>query len=148
MARRPAYIVKELVDAVHQANQAFYRAFESLDLARMDEVWSHEGAVTCVHPGWPLVEGWPAVRRTWEEIFANTTEIRFDVSDERIDVGGELAWVVCTERIATRRERPTEGATIATNVFRLEEGVWRLAHHHATPFVAPQPRLDAAKMFN
>src|SRR2546421_709306 len=48
--------------AVQAANQAFYRAFEALDLAAMDAVWAHEGACTCLHPGWPLCNGWAQVR--------------------------------------------------------------------------------------
>jgi ketosteroid isomerase-like protein len=121
-------------EAVRQANQALYRAFESLELARMDEVWAHDGQVTCVHPGWPLAEGWPAVRATWETIFRNTGEIRFEVTDERVDVRGDLAWVVCFERIAG-----AANVIIATNVLRREaDGVWRVIHHHGSAFTPPR----------
>src|SRR5437899_2862048 len=51
--------------AVQAANQAFYRAFETLDLAAMEAVWAHAGACTCLHPGWPLCAGWPEVRASW-----------------------------------------------------------------------------------
>ena len=47
---------------VEQANARFYQAFETLDLARMDQVWAHGEHVQCVHPGWPLLVGWAAVR--------------------------------------------------------------------------------------
>jgi ketosteroid isomerase-like protein len=125
------------VESVRAANQAFYRAFESLALARMDEVWSHEGQVTCVHPGWEVADGWPAVRRSFETIFRNTTQISLSVDEERIDVRGERAWVVCIERV---RSDDSTGAIVATNVFRRDGGRWRMVHHHGSPvLVSPRP---------
>src|SRR5215213_4873270 len=102
-------------DEVREANQQFYRAFESLVLAQMEAAWDHDGPVSCVHPGWPLAAGWPAVRESWATIFKNTAEIRFEVSDERIDVRDQLAWVVCIERVSAGQDR---GAILATNVLR------------------------------
>jgi ketosteroid isomerase-like protein len=127
--------------SVSRANQAFYRAFESLDLEEMDEVWAHDGQVTCVHPGWTLAEGWTEVRQSWETIFRNTPEIDFDVTEERIDVRGDLAWVVCVERISSGADA---GAVLATNVFRKDaHGEWRLVHHHGSPYVPPRNRPPA-----
>ncbi len=124
-------------EAVRTANQQFYRAFESLALPQMESVWAHEGQVTCVHPGWPLAEGWPAVRASWSTIFSNTPAIRFEVTGERIEVSGELAWVVCVERISAGEDR---GAVLATNVLRRgADGRWRMAHHHGSPYIAPRP---------
>ncbi len=62
---------------MEQANARFYQAFETLDLAQMDLVWSHDEHVKCVHPGWPILIGWDAVRSSWEAIFENTAEMRF-----------------------------------------------------------------------
>jgi ketosteroid isomerase-like protein len=123
-------------EAVRNANEAFYRAFESLDLQRMEDAWCHEGRVSCVHPGWPLASDWAEVRRSWETIFANTERIRFEIGDARIEVRGELAWVVCVEWLSSQSAAGSaRGAVLATNVFRRERGAWRLAHHHASPFV-------------
>ncbi|HWE28520.1 MAG TPA: nuclear transport factor 2 family protein, partial [Polyangia bacterium] len=85
--------------AVRAANHAFYGAFEALDLAAMERLWAHDASVSCLHPGWPLCAGWPEVRGSWATIFANTDTMRFEIADERIDVRGTLAWVVCVERI-------------------------------------------------
>ena len=131
---------------VRAANWAFYRAFESLDLDRMAEAWSREEPISCLHPGWPLAAGWDAVLSSWRTIFDNTESIAFSVEGERIDVRGELAWVVCTEVLLSRTlGGAAEGALQATNVFRREAGTWKLAHHHASPFVpAPQAMRPAA----
>ncbi|PYM74313.1 MAG: hypothetical protein DME03_14070 [Candidatus Rokuibacteriota bacterium] len=95
-ARRP--VTTDLTE-VEQANARFYQAFETLDLARMDLVWAHGEHVKCVHPGWPLLVGWEAVRASWEAIFENTAEMRFTLSDVRSAAGGDLGWVTCTENI-------------------------------------------------
>src|SRR5439155_50868 len=84
---------------VVEANARFYRAFEALDIAEMDRVWAHGEHVKCVHPGWPLLSGWEAVRESWETIFTNTEEMRFTLSNVSAVVGGHQAWVTCTENI-------------------------------------------------
>ena len=38
----------------------------------------------CVHPGWPLLTGWDAVRSSWEAIFESTEEMRFTLGDVRV----------------------------------------------------------------
>ena len=121
---------------VSKANQDFYRAFESLELVQMESVWAHEGQVVCVHPGWPVQEGWPAVRESWQVIFQHTDAIRFDVTDEKVELYGEVAWVMCVERIRSRAtSRASEGAVLATNLFRKQAGKWRLVLHHGSPYV-------------
>ena len=63
-------------DDVEEANARFYRAFETLDIAEMDQVWVHAEHARCVHPGWALLCGWEAVRHSWQTIFTNTHERR------------------------------------------------------------------------
>ena len=81
------------VSEVEQANARFYQAFETLDLARMERVWAHDEHVKCVHPGWPILIGWEAVRSSWATIFENTGEMRFTLSDVRASARSDLAWV-------------------------------------------------------
>lgn len=118
---------------VEEAAAGFYRAFEALDIARMDRVWAHGGHVRCVHPGWPLLCGWDAVRGSWQRIFDNITEMRFTLSDVTVNVAGDLAWVTCTENILSEvGERVSVTAILATNVFERTEAGWLLVHHHAS----------------
>jgi ketosteroid isomerase-like protein len=121
---------------VEEAAAGFYRAFEALDIARMDRVWAHGPHVRCVHPGWPLLCGWDAVRGSWQRIFDNTTEMRFTLSDVTVNVAGDLAWVTCTENILSEvGERVSVTAILATNVFERTEAGWLLVHHHASHVV-------------
>jgi ketosteroid isomerase-like protein len=129
------------VEAVREANARFYRAFESLTLEEMDPVWSHDGHVACVHPGWPRLTGWEAVRESWAAIFQNTVEMRFTVTDVQVEVRGDLAWVLCTENILSQaRGDLTVTSILATNLFERLGGEWLLVHHHASHVLAaPRP---------
>jgi ketosteroid isomerase-like protein len=118
---------------VEAANARFYRAFESLDIAEMDRVWVHAEHVRCVHPGWPMLRGWDAVRTSWQTIFDNTAEMRFTLSDVAVNVASDLAWVTCTENILSEVQgRLTVTAVVATNLFERDLDGWRIVHHHAS----------------
>ena len=123
---------------VIEANARFYRAFEALDIHEMDRVWAHGPHVKCVHPGWPLLTGWDAVRESWDTIFTNTEEMRFTLSNVSAAVGGDLAWVTCTENILSEvAGRVSVTAILATNLFERDGGGWRMIHHHASHVLTP-----------
>ena len=118
---------------VVEANARFYRAFETLDIAEMDRVWAHGEHVKCVHPGWPLLSGWDAVRESWAAVFENTAEMRFTLSNVQAMVGGDLAWVSCTENILSDvGGRVSVTAILTTNLFERDGADWRMVHHHAS----------------
>jgi ketosteroid isomerase-like protein len=118
---------------VLEANAAFYRAFEALDVVEMDRLWAHDEHVRCVHPGWPLLCGWDAVRSSWQRIFDGTAEMRFTLSAVTVNVTGDVAWVTCTENIlAEVGDRVSATAILATNLFERIGTRWLLVHHHAS----------------
>ncbi len=125
-------------DAVLAANAAFYRAFESLDLARMEDVWLRAPSIKCVHPGWGLLVGWGPIMESWQRIFVSTLAMRFTLTHVHAEVAGDLAWVVLTENIESRtHEGKATGQVQATNLFQRDRGRWLLVHHHGSP-VYPQ----------
>jgi ketosteroid isomerase-like protein len=118
-----------------RANDAFYEALEKHQLDMMDNLWLHEGWVRCVHPGRDALRGWPAVRSSFEDIFAASTARWLHVTPTQIDVMvfGEIGVVACVENITTEIDDQM-GMTVAqaTNIFRLTDGGWRMMHHHAS----------------
>lgn len=125
---------------LEEANARFYRAFEALDLTEMDQVWSHGEHVRCVHPGWAMLEGWEAVRQSWEAIFKDSREMRFSLGDVQARVGGDLGWVTCAENILSQvRGNIAVTTLIATNVFERRGAEWRMVLHHASHILTVEP---------
>jgi ketosteroid isomerase-like protein len=125
-------------DAVLSANEAFYRAFESLDVSRMEVLWLRAPHIKCVHPGWGPLVGWGPVMDSWRRIFEGTLEMRFALTQVAVEVVGDLAWVIATENIESREpEGRAAGIVQATNLFQRTDGHWLLVHHHGSPILAP-----------
>ena len=124
---------READEKVLAANQRFYSALENLDFEAMEEIWLHEDWVGCVHPGWELLEGWDAVGESWRRIFENTQRMKVGVSDVRLRVEGDTAWVNCIEEVTSSYASGFSTASVqATNIFVRRDGDWRLVHHHAS----------------
>ena len=118
--------------ALLEANRAFYAALENRDASEMEERWSHGEDVTCTHPGWHRLDGWPDVARSWAAIFANSRAWRVHAADEHAFLSGELGVVLCIEVLQPAGGQGEPARMQATNVFRLEQGRWRMIHHHAS----------------
>jgi ketosteroid isomerase-like protein len=130
------------LDALRDTNARFYRAVEQLDLPAMERLWAQEGWVRCVHPGWDILVGWEAVRKSWEQIFASTRWLRVTPTAVEAAVAGDMGLVVCSENITATTEGDVGVAVAqATNVFRWTGGEWRMIHHHASaaPVRVTQP---------
>lgn len=126
--------LKDKIEEVTRANQDFYQAFESLDIARMDGIWAQQDYVTCVHPGWTVRVGWPDVRDSWVLIFNNTFAMTFELTEMQVQVAGDIAWVICTENITSRQgERAQESRILATNLYEKTGATWKIIHHHGSP---------------
>ena len=111
---------------VLDANAAFYRAFNTKDFAAMEAIWASETAVTCVHPGWFLLEGRDLVLDSYQGILNNESQPRIVIGGVVANTYGDIAVVVCREFVG--------GAPLlATNLFAREGGEWRIFHHHAGP---------------
>ena len=127
-------VLKQRIEAVTKANQKFYDAFESLDIAKMDERWAHQEYVTCIHPGWTIRSGWPAVRDSWVLIFNNTFSMKFELTDVMVQVAGDMAWVICVENLTTQQsDEPQHAKVLATNLYELIGDEWLMLHHHGSP---------------
>ena len=120
--------------AVEEANLSFYRAFETLELPRMEAVWGYGDAVHCVHPGWGLITGRADVMNSWDRIFQNTSLMNFRITDAQVHVAGDFAWVICIENITSVVDtNVSEFRVLTTNMFRKQDDRWLMVHHHGSP---------------
>jgi uncharacterized protein (TIGR02246 family) len=121
---------------VRAANAAFYAAFEARAVETMAALWSRSGQVVCTHPGWPTLHGSDAVQASWAALLRNDQPLQLIVTDERVQVHGDVGWVSCVENVLT--ETGPAGSVAALNLFvRERDGRWLMVAHHGSP-VAPR----------
>ena len=114
---------------VGASSRWYYRAFRMGDDALMGRVWQ-DGAITCVHPGWPLIHGRAAVLASYRGIMSNPNQPEVACQDEQVVVTSDVARVICVEAVAGVR-------LIATNMFLRSGETWRMIHHQASLLTAP-----------
>ncbi len=125
-------------EQVLEANRAFYQAFESLELEKMERVWLQAPHIVCVHPGWRRLSGWGPIMEAWERIFESTFEMKFNLTDVEVTLRGDLAVVVMQENLTQRGyDGTTRSVVEATNVFERVGNRWYMVLHHGSPVAAP-----------
>lgn len=124
---------------LRRANESFYRAFRERDIAAMDRVWAEQVPISCMHPGMPVISGRDAVMRSWRGILGHPGAPTLHCSGVRVHLLGTSAYVTCLEGQPNVPPR-----LIATNVFTMEAGFWRLVHHQAGP-LSPASAQRAAE---
>ena len=119
-------IKDKILNKVLEVNRAFYNAFAAGDFLVVKEIWAIDHQISVVHPGSAALHGQKAVMMSWELIFENAGPHDIDCTNEKVYLLDKSAYVVCTEVFP-------EGQLIATNIFVIEDGVWRMVHHQAGP---------------
>jgi ketosteroid isomerase-like protein len=110
--------------ALVAANSAFYAAFRKADLAAMIALWSEAFPISCIHPGWPLLDQREAVLESWRGILGGGGEPAIEFRRSAVQVAGEAGYVLGYEALDGH-------LAAAINLFRREQGTWRLVHHQA-----------------
>jgi ketosteroid isomerase-like protein len=133
-------------EAVVEANRKFYRAFESLDLESMEQVWLKDRQIVCIHPGWRKLSGWGPVMQSWERIFEGVFEMSFEIGDVDVIMTGDLAVIVVEENLTQRNYDGTmKTLVLTTNVFEKVGNEWFMVMHHGSPVMEPpgsEPQLQ------
>jgi len=137
-------MMKKQNDEVLKANENFYHAIKSGDIDQMDNIWIKDASIKCVHPGWPMLYGWKAVRESWENIFSDGGPLDIELPDISAKVLGDIAWVICIEKISYKVGDEIQfGFAQSTNIFKLDGPSWFLVLHHASPIPAPRREVTS-----
>jgi len=115
------------------AEQAFYEAFANADLALMMTVWAERDFIECIHPMSNRAQGYEAVEESWREIFEGGLRVQLKLSGIHRTQDALIAVHILYEHLSTPGDDNSWPPVIATNVFQLVEGSWRMIHHHASP---------------
>ena len=122
-------------EAVSAAENGFYEALNTFftgDVGPMKEVWSHADDVTYMGPSGGFQKGWPAVLEVWEKTAAMKLGGKVTPQRLHLTVSGDLA-VIQTHELGENVDKegnPLEVHIRATNLFRKENGKWKMIGHH------------------
>lgn len=118
---------------VHEATDGFYAALNAMftgDAEPFKDVWSHADDVTFMGPDGSVNVGWDDVLANWEAQAGMKLggEIRHELI--MATVGEDLAVVQCREIGENIIDgKPIEVSLRATNIFRKENGAWKMISH-------------------
>ena len=122
------------IQSLKDANQRFYDAFGSLDIAEMDAVCERSERALCVHPGWQPIVGWTDIRRSWQRIFNGAALMHFNIHYVHVAVEGNCGFVSCVESITSVVRGQAQGfGVLATNIFVRSGDDWLVMAHHGSP---------------
>ena len=120
------------------ANAKFYVALNKVftgDVGPIKGIWSHADDVTYMGPTGGFQQGWSAVLKDWEGQAALKLGGRVEPIDVRLVAGKDVAVVSNYEQGEnTNADGKVERLKLrATNIFRNEDGQWKMVGHHTDP---------------
>jgi ketosteroid isomerase-like protein len=121
-------------EEVIKANERFYKALGTRDLELMDTVWIKDSRAGCVHPGWVMLQGWQAIRQSWENVFDPRDQVDIKLSGISVEVKGDVAWLTCIQELTyINRDPVMMNVSQSTNIFERHDSGWLMVLHHASP---------------
>lgn len=130
-----AFAAEKDAEGVRAAAETFYSALNVMftgELEPMKEVWSHKDDVTYMGPGGGFRLGWKQILADWETQAALKLGGKVEPKEMRITVGHDLA-IVSNYEIGQNVSADGKPQTVtirATNLFRKENGNWKMIGHH------------------
>ncbi len=120
--------------AVRRANDRYYDALNAMfkgDLSPMKKVWSHSDDVTYLGPDGSFLIGWNATLEDWKKQAALKLGGKVEPKEIHVTAGHDLSVVHNYEVGENMVEgKLTKFKIRATNLYRKENGEWKMIGHH------------------
>ena len=129
--------------AIHHLLDKYAKAVDTIDLKLLAEIWSHSPDVSFIYPlgeehGFNAIE-----QNVFEKVMGGMLSAHdLKIHDVMIYVNGDSAWSEFHwDSHATLRKDASAVTThgVETQVYRKEEGKWRLVHVHYSEDRQPAP---------
>jgi ketosteroid isomerase-like protein len=135
--------------SLRAASDQFYAALNAMftgELAPMNAIWSHRDDVTDMGPFGGRLTGWEAVGAEFKKEAAMKLGGRVVCKDVVVQAGSDLGYTVCVEEGENMSAdgKPVVVSFRATNIFRRENGEWKMVHHHTDTSASLQQATGAA----
>lgn len=84
--------------------------------------------------GWIILRSWDAIMQSWESIFDPMDQVDITISDIKISIKENLAWLMCLQEMTYVNRHPISfNLSQSTNVFEKNKDGWKMIIHHASP---------------
>jgi ketosteroid isomerase-like protein len=134
VSQTPVRAAQQDEEAVQLATAQFYAALNAMfvgEVEPMDACWSHADDVTYMGPDGKFIVGWEEVSVSWKRQAAMKLGGTIRTEAPRVTVGKDLAVVACLEVGENIVDGAPQTVSLrATNVFRKEDGQWKMIGHH------------------
>ena len=122
-------------DEIRQASEQFYEALNRMingDPEPMMEVWSHGSDATAMHPTGGRETGWEEVRASWEQVAQEFSDGQVSIEGlVVVPLSDDVAYTLGTEQGQANLGEERVGIDWrVTNIYRRDEGEWKVVHHH------------------
>jgi ketosteroid isomerase-like protein len=126
------------IDAEHglrDANERLYSGLNDMFEGNIDiliDLWLHSDEVTQMGPFGERLTGWDAVYQEFKQVAEFKLGGKIVCEDLHVFAENEMGYTVCVE---VGENIDASGNVIkvshrATNIFKLDNGEWKLVHHH------------------
>ena len=128
------------IDLILEVNTRFYQALGTRDLDLMSTVFVHDERAGCMHPGWVMLNGWEAIRQSWENVFDPRDQLEIKLHNLSVEIHGDTAWVTCIQELTyIKRDPVMMNVSVSTNIFEKTQSEWKMVIHQASPMpISPQ----------
>ena len=127
---------KEELGDLSQPRQAlaqFYRAFNTRDLAMIDDNFAPSDEVAIDNPLGGIRRGAEVPHKMYEVVFKSPADVHVEFWDYTIHRVGDVFWAVGRERGTYHDGDTVKDLNIrTTRIFQLYDGRWRQVHHHGS----------------
>lgn len=123
-----------------EAEDAFYDALEEGDLNRLLAVWADSDDICCLLPMYPFIQGRKGIEDVFSHLFSQGHGVELSIV--------HLNWIQ-TDDIAIHQveetiqrvppDTPPPPPFYGTNIYRKDDGGWRLIVHQNAPTPQPPP---------
>jgi ketosteroid isomerase-like protein len=132
--------LREVMPRLNEAEAALHKG----DPERRLEMWSRNDPVT-VFGAWLSNAGWQDVSKLFRDLagrFSDSTS--YDIELIAAGASGDLAYTVAYEHNTVSVDGEPRTYTLrVTQVYRREDGEWKLAHRHGDELAGDQKRLPS-----
>jgi ketosteroid isomerase-like protein len=122
-------------ESLKVANDQLYHALNLMfkgEIEPINSVWSHSDEITYMGPFGGMHSGWDEVGTEFANVAALKIGGKITSENLVVRVLGDVGYTVCVEagENMDNQGNPVPVHHRATNVFKRENGGWKLVHHH------------------